>query len=73
MVTRPPFLQAFIALDRLRDPERFAGWLAAIVSSCTTTPGCLPGRSLASQGRPGSACTRHEAGCVPTSPGIAAT
>jgi RNA polymerase sigma-70 factor, ECF subfamily len=25
------FLQAFIALDRLRDPDRFAGWLGGIV------------------------------------------
>jgi len=25
------FLQAFVALDRLRDPDRFAGWLAGIV------------------------------------------
>jgi len=25
------FLRAFIALDRLRDPDRFAGWLAGIV------------------------------------------
>jgi RNA polymerase sigma factor (sigma-70 family) len=25
------FLQAFIALDRLRDPDRFAGWLAGII------------------------------------------
>ena len=25
------FLQAFLALDRLRDPDRFAGWLAGIV------------------------------------------
>ncbi len=25
------FLQAFIALDKLRDPDRFAGWLAGIV------------------------------------------
>jgi RNA polymerase sigma-70 factor, ECF subfamily len=25
------FLQAFIALDRLREPDRFAGWLAGIV------------------------------------------
>ena len=30
-VMQESFLQAFIALDRLRDPERFAGWLAAIV------------------------------------------
>ena len=30
-VVQESFLQAFIALDRLRDPERFAGWLAAIV------------------------------------------
>jgi RNA polymerase sigma-70 factor (ECF subfamily) len=27
------FLQAFIALDRLRDPDRFAGWLGGIVSN----------------------------------------
>ena len=25
------FLQAFIALDRLRDPDRFAGWLGGII------------------------------------------
>ena len=25
------FLRAFIALDRLREPDRFAGWLAGIV------------------------------------------
>jgi RNA polymerase sigma factor (sigma-70 family) len=25
------FLQAFVALDRLRDPDRFAGWLAGIL------------------------------------------
>lgn len=30
-VLQESFLQAFIALDRLRDPERFAAWLAAIV------------------------------------------
>jgi RNA polymerase sigma-70 factor (ECF subfamily) len=27
------FLQAFLALDRLRDPDRFAGWLGAIVAN----------------------------------------
>ena len=27
------FLQAFIALDRLRDPGRFAGWLGGIVAN----------------------------------------
>jgi RNA polymerase sigma-70 factor (ECF subfamily) len=27
------FLQAFIALDRLRDPSRFAGWLGGIVAN----------------------------------------
>ena len=33
------FLQAFIALDRLRDPERFACWLAAIVLNvCRAQP-----------------------------------
>jgi len=30
-VMQESFLQAFTALDRLHDPERFAGWLAAIV------------------------------------------
>ncbi len=30
-VVQDSFLQAFIALDRLRDPDRFAGWLAGIV------------------------------------------
>jgi RNA polymerase sigma-70 factor, ECF subfamily len=30
-VMQESFLQAFTALDRLREPERFAGWLAAIV------------------------------------------
>ena len=30
---RTPFLQAFIALDRLRDPGRFAGWLGGIVAN----------------------------------------
>jgi RNA polymerase sigma factor (sigma-70 family) len=27
------FLQAFLALDRLRDPDRFAGWLAGITAN----------------------------------------
>ena len=30
-VVQESFLRAFIALDRLRDPDRFAGWLAGIV------------------------------------------
>jgi RNA polymerase sigma factor (sigma-70 family) len=30
-VVQETFLQAFLALDRLRDPDRFAGWLAGIV------------------------------------------
>jgi RNA polymerase sigma-70 factor (ECF subfamily) len=30
-IMQDSFLQAFIALDRLRDPDRFAGWLAGIV------------------------------------------
>jgi RNA polymerase sigma-70 factor (ECF subfamily) len=30
-VMQESFLRAFIALDRLRDPDRFAGWLAGIV------------------------------------------
>ena len=27
------FLQAFLGLDRLRDPDRFAGWLGGIVAN----------------------------------------
>ena len=30
-VVQESFLQAFIGLDRLREPDRFAGWLAGIV------------------------------------------
>jgi len=30
-VVQESFLQAFLALDRLRDPDRFPGWLAGIV------------------------------------------
>jgi RNA polymerase sigma factor (sigma-70 family) len=30
-IAQESFLQAFLALDRLRDPDRFAGWLAGIV------------------------------------------
>ena len=30
-VVQESFLQAFLALDRLQDPDRFAGWLAGIV------------------------------------------
>jgi RNA polymerase sigma factor (sigma-70 family) len=30
-IMQESFLRAFIALDRLRDPDRFAGWLAGIV------------------------------------------
>ncbi len=30
-IAQEAFLQAFLALDRLRDPDRFAGWLAGIV------------------------------------------
>jgi RNA polymerase sigma factor (sigma-70 family) len=30
-IVQESFLQAFVALDRLRDPDRFAGWLAGIV------------------------------------------
>jgi DNA-directed RNA polymerase specialized sigma24 family protein/bifunctional DNase/RNase len=29
-IVQESFLQAFLALDRLRDPDRFAGWLAGI-------------------------------------------
>ena len=31
------FLQAFVALDRLREPDRFAGWLAGIVLNVCRT------------------------------------
>jgi RNA polymerase sigma-70 factor (ECF subfamily) len=30
-IMQESFLQAFLVLDRLRDPDRFAGWLAGIV------------------------------------------
>jgi len=30
-IVQESFLQAFVGLDRLRDPDRFAGWLAGIV------------------------------------------
>ncbi len=30
-IVQESFLQAFVALDRLRDPDRFAGWLGGIV------------------------------------------
>jgi len=30
-IVQEAFLQAFLALDRLRDPDKFAGWLAGIV------------------------------------------
>src|ERR1700691_2742433 len=30
-IMQETFLRAFIALDRLREPDRFAGWLAGIV------------------------------------------
>jgi DNA-directed RNA polymerase specialized sigma24 family protein len=30
-IVQESFLQAFVALDRLRDPGRFAGWLCGIV------------------------------------------
>ena len=37
------FLQAFIALDRLRDPGRFAGWLGGIVANvCRAQRGRAP-------------------------------
>jgi RNA polymerase sigma-70 factor, ECF subfamily len=32
-IMQESFLQAFLALDRLRDPDRFAGWLTGIVSN----------------------------------------
>jgi RNA polymerase sigma factor (sigma-70 family) len=30
-IVQESFLQAFVALDRLRDPDRFGAWLAGIV------------------------------------------
>jgi RNA polymerase sigma-70 factor (ECF subfamily) len=32
-IVQESFLQAFVALDRLRDPDRFAGWLAGIATN----------------------------------------
>ena len=37
-IVQESFLQAFIALDRLRDPDRFAGWLAGIVHNVCRGP-----------------------------------
>jgi RNA polymerase sigma factor (sigma-70 family) len=36
-VVQEAFLQAFVALDRLRDPSRFAGWLGGIVLNICRT------------------------------------
>ena len=36
-IVQESFLQAFLALDRLRDPDRFAGWLTGIVSNVCRT------------------------------------
>jgi RNA polymerase sigma-70 factor (ECF subfamily) len=43
-VVQESFLQAFLALDRLRDPDRFAAWLAGIVLNV--------GRGLRRRGTP---------------------
>jgi RNA polymerase sigma-70 factor (ECF subfamily) len=32
-IVQESFLQAYLALDRLRDPDRFAGWLSGIVAN----------------------------------------
>jgi RNA polymerase sigma-70 factor (ECF subfamily) len=32
-IVQESFLRAFVALDRLRDPDKFAGWLADIVAN----------------------------------------
>jgi RNA polymerase sigma factor (sigma-70 family) len=36
-IVQETFLHAFMALDRLRDPDRFAGWLAGIVLNVCRT------------------------------------
>jgi DNA-directed RNA polymerase specialized sigma24 family protein len=36
-IVQESFLQAFVALDRLRDPDRFAGWLCGIVRNVHRT------------------------------------
>ena len=56
-IVQESFLQAFIALDRLRDPDRFAGWLAGIVHNvcrglAAPRPGHAAGR-LARAAPPG--------------------
>src|SRR3984957_7548448 len=40
------FLQAFIALDRLRDPDRFAGWLGGSVANVCRAGGPRPPLTL---------------------------
>ena len=51
------FLQAFIALDRLRDPDRFAGWLGGIVANVCRAQrrraAADPARRLAREPAPG--------------------
>ena len=51
------FLQAFIALDRLRDPSRFAGWLGGILTNVCRAQrrraAADPARRLAREPAPG--------------------
>lgn len=44
-IVQESFLQAFLALDRLRDPDRFAGWLSrrAAATAAFTFPGLAAG------------------------------
>ena len=48
-IVQESFLQAFVALDRLRDPDRFASWLAGIVHNVSRV---LARRRLALLRRP---------------------
>jgi RNA polymerase sigma-70 factor, ECF subfamily len=45
-IVQESFLQAFVALDRLRDPDRFAGWLAGIVVNVSRNLQRRPGPVL---------------------------
>src|SRR4029077_19120227 len=73
-IVQESFLQAFLALDRLRDPDRFAGWLAGIVFNvCRRLPPPAPGTPLAHRPRPRRARVTLRADCPeplhPTSAG----
>ncbi|MGH3152572.1 MAG: RNA polymerase sigma factor [Streptosporangiaceae bacterium] len=41
-IVQEAFLQAFMALDRLRDPDRFGAWLGGIIRNVHRAAGRVP-------------------------------